>query len=125
MFGIDEIYQLILLFSLFLLLLMGFTALFSTIHRSHYTISANFYLYLQYFQQKIFNFSKISGSQTDPKWCRFYQISQFSFKQIYFKLCSNSWSVIIWFNLGLTQHILEPKATIFSGVFSYFLILIK
>ena len=46
---------------------MGLTALFDTIHGSHYTISANFYLYLQYFQQKIFNFSKVSGFQTNPK----------------------------------------------------------
>ena len=45
---------------------MGLTALFGTIHGSHYTISANFYLYLQYFQQKVFNFSKISD-QTYPK----------------------------------------------------------
>ena len=44
------------------------TALFSTIYGSNCTISANFYLYLLYFQQKIFNFNKISGSQTDPKW---------------------------------------------------------
>ena len=49
--------QFILLFSLFFLL--GPTALFDTIHGSHCTISANFYLYLQYFQQKVFNFSKI------------------------------------------------------------------
>ena len=41
------------------------TVLFGTIHRSYCTISANFYLYKQYFQQKIFSFSKISGSQTD------------------------------------------------------------
>ena len=41
------------------------TALFGTIYGSHCIISANFYLYLQYFQQKIFNFSKISGSQID------------------------------------------------------------
>ena len=41
--------QLILLFSLFLLLFMSPTALFGAIHGSHYTISANFYLYLQYF----------------------------------------------------------------------------
>ena len=54
--------QLILLFSLFLLLFMGLIALFGTIYGSHYTISANFSLYLQYFQQKIFSFSKISES---------------------------------------------------------------
>ena len=52
--------------SLFLLLFMDFTALFGTIHESYYTISANFYLYLPYFQQKVCSFSKISVSQTDP-----------------------------------------------------------
>ena len=45
---------------------MGYTAFFNTIHVSYYTISANFYLYLQYFQQKIFSFNKINRSQTDP-----------------------------------------------------------
>ena len=45
--------QLILLFSLFLLLFMGPIALFGTIHEFHYTILVNFYLYLQYFQQKV------------------------------------------------------------------------
>ena len=59
--------QFILLFSLFLLLFMDLTALFGIIHGSHCTISAIFYFYLQYFQQKVFNFSKISRSQTDPK----------------------------------------------------------
>ena len=57
--------QLILLFNLFLLLFKGLIILFDTIHISHYIISTNFYLYLQYFQQKVFNFSKISGSQID------------------------------------------------------------
>ena len=57
-------YQLILLFSLFLLLFMSLTVLFGTIYGYHCIISANFYLYLQYFQQKIFNYSKISRSQT-------------------------------------------------------------
>ena len=37
--------------NLFLLLFMGPTVLFGTIYGSHYTISTNFYLYLQYFQQ--------------------------------------------------------------------------
>ena len=46
---------------------MDFTVLFSIIHEFHCTISVNFYLYLQYFQEKVFNFSKISGSQIDPK----------------------------------------------------------
>ena len=44
------------------------TALFGTIHESYFTISANFYLYLQYFQQIVFSFSKISEFQTDPKY---------------------------------------------------------
>ena len=44
---------------------MDSTTLFGTIHGSHYTILANFYLYLQYLQQKIFNFNKISQSQID------------------------------------------------------------
>ena len=57
--------QLILLFSLFLLLFISSIALFDTIHGSHCTILANFYFYLQYFQQKVFNFNKISKSQTD------------------------------------------------------------
>ena len=44
----------------FFLLFMSHITLFGTIHRSHYTISVNFYLYLQYFQQKKFSFSKIN-----------------------------------------------------------------
>ena len=36
---------------------MGHITLFSTIHESYCNISANFYIYLQYFQQKIFSFS--------------------------------------------------------------------
>ena len=34
----------------FLVLFIGPTALFGIIHESHYTISINFYPYLQYFQ---------------------------------------------------------------------------
>ena len=45
---------------------MSPAALFDIIHGSHYIISANFYIYLQYFQQKVFSFSKISWSQIDP-----------------------------------------------------------
>ena len=44
-FDMNYFYQLILLFSLFLLLFMSPTALFGTIYESHCTISANFYLY--------------------------------------------------------------------------------
>ena len=46
---------------------MGPTALFSITYKFHRTISANFYFYLQYFQQKVFSFSKINGSRIDPK----------------------------------------------------------
>ena len=59
--------QLILLFSLFLLLFMDPTALFGTIYGFYYTISTDFYLYLLYFQQKVFNFSKISRFQMNPQ----------------------------------------------------------
>ena len=48
---------------------MGSTVLFGTIYRSHYIILANFYFYLQYFQQKNFNFIKISEFQTDLNGC--------------------------------------------------------
>ena len=54
--------QFILLFSLFLLLFISLTILFGIIYESYIIILANFYLYLE---QKIFNFNKISGSQTD------------------------------------------------------------
>ena len=52
---------------------MSLTALFGTIYESYGTISANFYLYLSYFQKKVsvsaksFSFSKISESQIDLK----------------------------------------------------------
>jgi len=45
-FGTTYFCQLILLFSLFLLLFMSLTALFSIIHGPYCIISANFYLYL-------------------------------------------------------------------------------
>ena len=60
-FGMDYFCQLILLFNLFLQLFISHTALFDTILKSYYTISVNFYLYLQYFQKKNFSFSKING----------------------------------------------------------------
>ena len=46
---------------------MGPIVIFCIIHWFYCTISANFYLYLQYFQQKNFSFSKISKSQSEPK----------------------------------------------------------
>ena len=48
---------------------MSFIALFDIIYGSQCTILANFYLYyLQYFEQKVFNFNKISESQIDTKY---------------------------------------------------------
>ena len=47
---------------------MDLIVFFDTIHGSYCTILANFYLYLQYFQQKIFNFYKINRSQTYSKY---------------------------------------------------------
>ena len=44
---------------------MGLTPLFGTIYGFHYTILVNFYFYLQFFQQKVFSFGKISRSQID------------------------------------------------------------
>ena len=51
---------------------MGSIALFGIIHGFHCTISTNMYLYLQYFQQKVFSFNKISGSQMNPKYVVIY-----------------------------------------------------
>ena len=40
--------------------------IFATIYGFYCTISTNIYFYLQYFQQKVFKFSKLSEFQTDP-----------------------------------------------------------
>lgn len=69
MFGSSLKSQFILLLSLFLLLFVSLPH-FLVLFMGDCTISANFYLYLQYFQQKNFNFSKINRSQADPK-CMF------------------------------------------------------
>ena len=50
-------------YSAFFLLFMGLTVIFYIINRFHCIISAKFYFYLQYFQQKNFSFSKIGGAQ--------------------------------------------------------------
>ena len=50
-FGSELKGQLISLFSLFMLLFMGSIVLFGIIHESYCIIYANFYIYLQYFQQ--------------------------------------------------------------------------
>ena len=73
--------QFILLFSLFLLLFMSLIALFDTIHGYHCTISTNFYLYLEYFQQKASSFSKISDSKqnlTSSIWPKLHQSDLFA-----------------------------------------------
>ena len=66
MFGKNYFYKLILQFNLFLLLFMCLTTFFDIIHESYCTISANFYIYLPYFQQKVSSFNKINKTQTDP-----------------------------------------------------------
>ena len=48
--GKNYFYQLILLFSLFLLLLISLTILLNTIHEPYYTILTKFYFYLKYIQ---------------------------------------------------------------------------
>ena len=45
---------------------MGSTALFGIIYKSYYTISTNFYLYLQYFQQKSFQFQQTKRIPNRP-----------------------------------------------------------
>ena len=77
-----------LLFSLFLVLFISFTVLFGTIYRSHCTISINFYFYLQYFQQKMFSFSKIRRSQIDSQSLRI-------------KLEYQEWIEFLFFNVVL------------------------
>ena len=42
---------------------MDIIVFFGTIYEFYSTISAYFYLYLHYFQQKVSNFNKISGPQ--------------------------------------------------------------
>ena len=59
---------------------MGPTIFFDTIYGSHYTISANFYIYLKYFQQKVFNFNKINGSQTNLRYTFLYLIFNLNYK---------------------------------------------
>ena len=52
----------------FLLTYFTIQLIFGTIHGSHGTISTNIYLCLYYFQQNIFSFNNISGSQIDLKY---------------------------------------------------------
>ena len=59
---IYSIFDMINFVNLFLLLFIGFFVFFDIIYGFHYTILAKFYLYLRYFQPKIFNFNKISES---------------------------------------------------------------
>ena len=50
---------------------MGFAVLFDNILKFHCTISVNFYLYLQSFYLKFFDFSKISEIEMDSKFAIF------------------------------------------------------
>ena len=67
----------------FTIQLMSLIVFFIIIHRSHFTILTNFYLYLQYFQQKNFSFSKISRSQTDSRVC-FMGFASWNFVDVFF-----------------------------------------
>ena len=49
-----------------MLLFIDLTVLFSIIHNPHYTISVNFYLYIQYFQQKKFQFQQNKQISNEP-----------------------------------------------------------
>ena len=60
-------YEVYVWLAYFLLTYFTIQLIFCTIHESHYTILTNIYLYLQYFQQNVFSFNKISGFQTNPK----------------------------------------------------------
>ena len=96
-------YQLILIFRLFLLLLTDLIALFDTIHESHCTIPTKICFYLQYFQQKVFSFNKISRFQTDQK-CGFgskLKVSLFYYSTYF---CYYSWVILHFLVLfmGLT-----------------------
>ena len=66
-FGKKYFCQLILLFSLFLLLFMGFTALFGTIHSHIILFQLTFIFVYSIFNKKNFTFNKIIGFQTYPK----------------------------------------------------------
>ena len=66
-FDKNEKLKLFFYLTYFFLLFMDLNALFGTIYEFYCIISTNFYLYLHYFQQKVYNFNKISGFQTDPK----------------------------------------------------------
>ena len=83
--------QRILLFSLFLILFIDLTVLFGTIHGFQCTISTNLYIYLQYFQQIIFNFSKISGFQTHHLVCVWLQIKKSTYFTIQLIFVTTFW----------------------------------
>ena len=104
-FGYQLKSQLILLFSLF----MGLTALFGTIYGSYCTILTNFYLYLQYFQQKVFSFSKINGSQTDSSVCL----------GIDLKLKLFYYSAYFYYYLWVSLYFLESHCTISTNFYFY------
>ena len=113
-FGKNYFCQFILLFSLFLLLFIGLITLFDIIYGSYCTISAKFYLYLQYFQQKVFNFSKISGFQMDPKCDRW--------KIIMISVVNLNESDITWITIG---HVISCTKQIMKNVMFLILLIHK
>ena len=85
-------------------LFLGPYVLFGTIHGFHCIISANFYLYLPYIQQKNFSFNKISGSQIDLNNIIPNNYVYHAF--IYFK--EKVWP-FVWIILGSTYHKSEER----------------
>ena len=83
---------------------MGSYVLFGTIYGFHCIISANFYLYLLYIQQKNFSFNKISGSQIDLNNIIPNNYVYHAF--IYFK--EKVWP-FVWIILGSTYHKSEER----------------
>ena len=110
-FGKDYFCQLILLFSLFLLLFMVPLHFFATIHRSYYTISVNFYLHLQYFQQKKFNFNKINRSQTNIKQTIIFFFFFNFLKRALFKTLKNSLIMSISYQRNIHQSLAKQIPT--------------
>ena len=49
-----------------MLLFINLTVLIGIIHYPHYTISVNFYLYIQYFQQQKFQFQQNKQISNEP-----------------------------------------------------------
>ena len=83
-------------------------ALFGVIHGSHCTISANFYLYLLYFQQKNFNFNFSTHTRTQSMLPT--SLSQGSFPSIP-RIIPRIFSSFMWKKIMCSC---QPKPFLFS-----------